>query len=590
MINLIRTFNTVKYMTPQQWYYRFVFIFKNTTSKYGSVKKNTFDRVNPQAFYYKNVFDKRSDYDLRSAEDILNNKFNLIGAEVVSFPKDIDWNLVGNDYRLLCFRLNSFSFLIQLSDAYDAVHNSKYIDKGYQLINDWIKNNTKHPYGDKWNPFVVSQRIVNWIGFTSRYGDMCTSDIQEWIASQAEFLVHNIEYHLGGNHIVAEAKALCFAGEYLCNKKMLNSALKILESEYVKEFYDDGAHFEMSASYHVETTQHYLETAMLLYNNNDPESLVLIKKLQKQFLWLNSILMPNNKIPLVNDSSEDYPMDACNFLACAKNLYNTGIFKVHGSLYSAKWIPTDFIQLKTPLSVTEGVKNACGYIISRSIVNNEEHYLLFDAGNIGPDSNPGHAHADSLNIIWTIGDLPILIDSGVYTYKPGNERNYFRSTAAHNTVEIDGTSSSQIWSAFRVAQRAHTTIESYIDNENSMECSATHDGYAKLLGNDNLLHNRKIRFNKTNGTINIRDTLYGNIHLKHTAKIRFHLSPQCKVRRKSDNSYFINDKYLISSSRQILSEETEISTRFGVKTPAVCLYITYTFDMENTTNTTLSVA
>ena len=50
--------------------------------------------------------------------------------------------------------------------------------------------------------------------------------------------------------------------------------------------------------------------------------------------------------------------------------------------------------------------------------------------------------------------VPLLVDTGTSTYAPGPVRDYERSTAAHNTVEVDGANSTEVWGAFRAARRA----------------------------------------------------------------------------------------------------------------------------------------
>ncbi|HXW15896.1 MAG TPA: heparinase II/III-family protein, partial [Terriglobia bacterium] len=46
-----------------------------------------------------------------------------------------------------------------------------------------------------------------------------------------------------------------------------------------------------------------------------------------------------------------------------------------------------------------------------------------------------------------------VVDTGVSTYEPGPERSYERSTAAHNTLRIDGEEQAETWSSFRVGRR-----------------------------------------------------------------------------------------------------------------------------------------
>ena len=51
-----------------------------------------------------------------------------------------------------------------------------------------------------------------------------------------------------------------------------------------------------------------------------------------------------------------------------------------------------------------------------------------------------HKHADCLSFVWQEGGEDVLIDSGKYAYQSDPMRRYFKSTRAHNTIEIDGKS------------------------------------------------------------------------------------------------------------------------------------------------------
>ena len=81
-------------------------------------------------------------------------------------------------------------------------------------------------------------------------------------------------------------------------------------------------------------------------------------------------------------------------------------------------------------------------------------HLLADVGAPCPDELPAHAHADTLGCLVHVDGMPLLVDTGTSTYVPGPVRGYERSTAAHNTVEMDGADSTEVWGAFRAARRA----------------------------------------------------------------------------------------------------------------------------------------
>ena len=75
--------------------------------------------------------------------------------------------------------------------------------------------------------------------------------------------------------------------------------------------------------------------------------------------------------------------------------------------------------------------------------------LLFDAGQLGYGSMAAHGHADALHIALSLEGKPFLVDSGTYDYFTYPElRNHFRSTAAHNTVRLNGVDQSEMAGPF----------------------------------------------------------------------------------------------------------------------------------------------
>ncbi len=110
--------------------------------------------------------------------------------------------------------------------------------------------------------------------------------------------------------------------------------------------------------------------------------------------------------------------------------------------------------------------------------------LFIDVGEVGPDYQPGHAHADTFSFELYINGRPVIVDTGTSTYEVNNTRFYERSTAAHNTVVVFGQNSSQVWAGHRVARRAR--IQVLCDEEKRIV--AVHDGYKRL----GCLHTRKM--------------------------------------------------------------------------------------------------
>ena len=91
--------------------------------------------------------------------------------------------------------------------------------------------------------------------------------------------------------------------------------------------------------------------------------------------------------------------------------------------------------------------------VSRHLHHDHRNSQLFiDAGPQGA-LTAGHGHADALSIQLITDGRPILIDPGTFCYVCP-ERDRFRGTAAHNTLQVDGRDQAQPERPLRLDQHA----------------------------------------------------------------------------------------------------------------------------------------
>ncbi|MFH5893496.1 heparinase II/III domain-containing protein [Clostridium perfringens] len=528
-----RVFNTIKYMNRRQIVYRTKYEFIKRTRK--NIKKYKYKNINSN--YKFKEFDcvnlEKLNFYLQEADNIINNKFVFLNNIEYKFDNKIDWNLQVDKYRLWNFNLNYFDYLDTLAIANSLTNEKKYIDKGFNLIKEWINYNKLYNK-NVWDPYVVSKRIYNWINFISYYKKVLPKNelkiINESIYSQGIYLSKNIEYYLDANHVIMDAKGISFLGVYFNDIKLINLGVNLLINEFNRQVLNDGGHYERSPSYQVEVLSHYVEVYILFLKNNISyrmnEILVAIDKMSN---YLNKIIMPNKKIPLLNDSSLDYPFNSNDLLQvssiilnenlCSKSEKSDYLLIVCGNYMANK---LDNIKFKNKTYTENIILRDTGYYLIKDFINNEELYFLFDCGDCGPDYNLGHAHADNLNVILTVGDYELLVDSGTYTYNIGNKRDYYRSTIAHNTVCINSQNSSDVWGGFRVAKRAKTNVNKYVDKKEYTYLCASHDGYSKL-NKDNIIHTREIIYLKGKG-IFIIDSLSSRSNIRNKCTLNYNIS------------------------------------------------------------------
>ena len=429
-------------------------------------------------------------------------------------------------------------------------------------INLWISQNIP---GSKpgWDAYPTSLRIVNWIKYDLSYQSLNASHIKS-IYNQSLCLEDNIEWHLLGNHLFANAKALIFSGLYFQGdtpKNWLTKGANILKVQIQEQILEDGGHFELSPMYHAIILEDLLDLinifeAFEVKQNHELKHLHMqIRKAALKMLhWSSVMLHPDGRLPFFNDTAINISAPFGALFDYAKSL-DLGLLKI-----------SEYEEVK--------LENSGFYIWK-----NGSSKLFFDVGEIGASYLPGHAHADTLSIECSINGKNLIVNSGTSDYAVSELRAYQRSTAAHSTVEINGENSSETWSSFRVARRAKIVDRSSFKSNQSVFFSASHDGYYRFPGK--YIHTRRIKCNSK--LIEILDKVtgmsYGNL------KINFFLAPEIKSEKLGSRLYKLSnitgeiDATIEFSDGEVELKDTFWYPRFGEQKKNTKLQVKFSGDM-----------
>jgi hypothetical protein len=154
-----------------------------------------------------------------------------------------------------------------------------------------------------------------------------------------------------------------------------------------------------------------------------------------------------------------------------------------------------------------------------------EIWCRCDGGPHGFLSIAAHAHADALSVEVRYGGVEILADPGTYCYHGEPEwRSYFRSTIAHNTVEVDGQNQSGDGGPFLWLRHANAREIEVLDDDQIAEWTAEHDGYLAL--DSPARHRRRVRLDREARTVDIADEIEGG---RHDVRLPFHFGPEVEV-------------------------------------------------------------
>jgi Heparinase II/III-like protein/Heparinase II/III N-terminus len=154
-----------------------------------------------------------------------------------------------------------------------------------------------------------------------------------------------------------------------------------------------------------------------------------------------------------------------------------------------------------------------------------EIWCRCDGGPHGYLSIAAHAHADALSVEVRYAGVDILAEPGTYCYHGEPEwRSYFRSTIAHNTVELNGQNQSAEGGPFMWVRHARTRETEVIDDGDIASWTAEHDGYASL--DPPALHRRSVLLDRASRSIDIVDEIEGG---SFGVRLAFHFGPEVQV-------------------------------------------------------------
>jgi uncharacterized heparinase superfamily protein len=421
----------------------------------------------------------------------------------------------------------------------------------------WRRDN--RPSRDEgWAPYPLSLRIVNWIKWSLRTGG-ADPQLVDSLATQVRCLSRQLEYHLLGNHLFANAKALVFAGLYFQGPeadRWLEKGLSILAVEIPEQILPDGGQFERTPMYHSIAYEDVLD----LINAGNAFALAISNR-WRAFIdswpdvarrmddWLRAMTHPDGQIAFFNDAAYGIAPTPAELERYSNDLGIAGVSEHRGS---------PVIHL-----------HDSGYI--RGKVGPAA--LFIDVAPVGPDYLPGHAHADTLSFELSVHGQRLIVNGGTSRYGVGTEREAERGTQAHSTVMVDGADSSEMWAGFRVARRAKPFALQVKPGSDRLNVTCAHDGYRRLPGRP--VHRRTWTLNPSE--MHVEDRIEGGYD---HAVARFHLHPAivCTMTDNRSGEFHLRSGQRVAwqTVGGIVSlHESAYAPEFGRRIPTKCLAIKF---------------
>jgi hypothetical protein len=450
--------------------------------------------------------------------------------------------------------------LVTLALAWRATGEQRYAAGARLLLESWF-DQCPYPIGVHWTSSLeLAVRLLNWAfawqllggaGSALFSGEAGAQFQRRWldnIYQHCHFIRGYFSRHSSANnHLLGEYMGLFVASvQWPCwreSAQWQGLAQRGLETEVLKQNFADGVNKEQAIYY-----QHEVMDMMLLCHdfgrvNGTGFSAAYLQRLERLAEFVAALMDVAGNVPMTGDA-DDAQMVRLSYeagwspyrslLASCAVLFSRGDFKrkagrlddknrwLLGAEGLARWEALAEAPEQPVLAFPQGGY----YLLGKDYGTAQEVRLVADCAPLGYLSIAAHGHADALSFTLSSGGEELLIDPGTYAYHTQKLwRDYFRSTAAHNTVQVDRQDQSEIGGNFMWLRKANACLLEHSAEGGSQYFAGEHDGYRRLA--DPVLHRRRVEFDAGNDTFVVTDVL--ECKDTHDIAVSWHFAESCKV-------------------------------------------------------------
>ena len=505
------------------------------------------------------------------AEAVCRGRFDLLGYEALWFGDPIDWRLDPVSERRapdthwslidpldphalgdskVIWELNRHQWMVQLGQAYGLTGEPRYARAFTEYISQWIDANPPG-IGINWaSSLEVSFRLIAWCWtlVLLRGAPILSPSLFDRIVrsiwAHATHVERYLSYYFSPNtHLTGEAIGLVYAGlvfpELPRADRWRALGTRILIEQSARHILDDGVYFELSTGYQRYTLEFYLHLLILGARNGWTIPAAVAERVGRMLDFVLAVRCPDGSMPQIGDADGGtlVPLarraqdDFRGVLATAAVVFERAdcAWAAGGAAPEIPWLlgpagldAFDALRPAPPAGPASRLFASGGYAVMRSGWAPDDHQMIFDVGPLGCPVSGGHGHADLLSVQCAVFGEPYLVDSGTYCYAgdPAS-RGYFRSTAAHSAVVVDGESQAAPAGPFRWAERPGARLIDWHSTADLDFAEAHHRAYAGLPGGG-VVHRRRVVFAKGRYWV-VVDDLQG--HGEHQIDLQFQFAP-----------------------------------------------------------------
>ncbi len=441
--------------------------------------------------------------------------------------------------------------LVTLAQAWCCSRERKYRDGARLLLTSWL-DQCPYPQGVHWaSALELGVRLLNWSAAWQLLDGTIDPDWrQRWLNAvykHCHFISRHLSRHSSANnHLLGEYMGLYVASlQWPCWPESVRwraLAERGLAEQGMQQNWDDGVNKEQAVYYHHEVMDMMLLCQLAAQANGCSFALPWLARLERMAEFLAALMDVGGNVPMIGDADDArmLRLDAAQappyrtLLASAALLFGRADLRAKAGALDDRnrWLFADADARWAALSGAPAA--AAGpprtafprggyYLLGKDFDTPQEVRIVVDCGPLGYLSLAAHGHADALAFTLSMGGEEMLVDPGTYAYHTQRQwRDYFRSTAAHNTVQVDGRDQSQIGGNFMWLHKAQAVAQAH---EATHFFDGKHNGYLRLR--DPVMHRRVLRYDAQRNAVQVEDTL--ECLGEHEVALHWHFAEGCHL-------------------------------------------------------------
>lgn len=380
----------------------------------------------------------------------------------------------GSDIRTV-WELSRCYHFVPLAKAYWRTGDARYAETFRAQVDSWLGDNPVGA-GPNWcSPMDSAIRGANWALAAALFSTAPAIGAEFWgrllanLRLTARFIERHLEWHplYRGNHYVSNGVGLVYLGALFRDEpggdRWLRLGARILQDEIARQVYPDGVSFEASIGYHRLVTEFFARGGRICRQNLPgilPEA--YWQRLDGMYQFVESYLDSAGRAPLLGDADDGRLHLLFAEAAEEPRLHRLGL-------------P---LRKRTPVPAASRGFPQGGFYVLRA----GDDRCIVRCGPVGLAGAGSHDHNDQLSYELVLGGREVVADSGTYAYTRDLAARYaFRSTSAHNVVQVGGEEQNPIridrpWRV--LADRTRAECLEWSAGPTSIRFAGRHSGFS----------------------------------------------------------------------------------------------------------------